>query len=376
MKRVKILQLQPDYNVKKYDIADLAEQIVKSFPADRFEVVSAYLCGKPAPGEPETCAERAHYFELSERDTKGLRLGALRKLHDFCRAEAFDVVICNRFKTISMMLILNKWLHVPLCIAVVHGLHDYDRSYRRLQVRLLADRAWRFVGVSPAVSAKLIAYKSGFRSNNTVAITNAIDIEQAVSLQYPRSEARRLLGLDGSARLIGALGRLVPVKGHVHLIQAFARVAGNHPNAQVAIIGEGRARPLLEEEIRRHGLEGRVHLLGAKPDALQYVRAFDIWAMPSLSEGLGLALMEGMSGELPIIASDIPAMSPLIRGAGGHAVAPGDVEGLSRALDDYLGKSHDELRALGSKAFAYLCECHDLATYRKSYLSLVEKTCE
>ena len=94
MSRIKVLQLQPDYNVKAHDFADLAEQIVKSLPADRFEVVSAFLIGKPESGEPVSVSERSVYFDFTGKDLKGLRLNALWKLYRFCRDESFDVVIC------------------------------------------------------------------------------------------------------------------------------------------------------------------------------------------------------------------------------------------------------------------------------------------
>ena len=76
-------------------------------------------------------------------------------------------------------------------------------------------------------------------------------------------------------------------------------------NAQVGIIGSGRAEADLRGDIERLGLTGRAHLLGFREDGLKYVRAFDIWTMPSLAEGLGLALLEGMSGHLPVIASNV-----------------------------------------------------------------------
>jgi glycosyltransferase involved in cell wall biosynthesis len=106
------------------------------------------------------------------------------------------------------------------------------------------------------------------------------------------------LGIDPSVRLIGALGRLVPVKGHIYLLQAFAALKDKYPDTQLAIIGAGREESRLAAEIDRLDLSGRAHLLGFKEIALQYIRAFDIWTMPSLAEGLGLALLEGMSGHL------------------------------------------------------------------------------
>lgn len=373
MKRgIKVLQLHPDYNIKAHDFADLGEQIFKALPDDRYETVNAFLRGRPAPGAPESRAHRSVYFELSDAQLKGLRIRAIWALYKFCRAEQFDVVICNRFKPVNMMLQLTRWLKVPLCIGIAHGFGEYDRFYRRRQVKRLIDKSWRFVGVSPAVKQYLLDCDCGFTESNTVAITNAIDIEQAKALQLTREDAREQLGLDPSVRLIGALGRLVPVKGHIYLIRAFASLKDRHADAQLAIIGAGREEKNLLAEVDRLGLTGRVHLLGFRADALQYVRAFDIWTMPSLAEGLGLALLEGMSGALPVIASNVPAMLPLIEGAGGIAVPPADTSALSGALDTYLSLSDAQLREKGDQAYQYLVEHHEIFSFRQKYLSLIE----
>ncbi|CDZ94644.1 glycosyl transferase [Pseudomonas saudiphocaensis] len=371
-RRIKVLQLHPDYNIKAHDFADLGEQIFKALPDDRYETVNAFLRGRPAPGAPESRAHRSVYFELSDAQLKGLRIRALWALYQFCRAEQFDVVICNRFKPVNMMLQLTRLLKVPLCIGIAHGFGEYDRFYRRRQAKRLIDKSWRFVGVSPAVKQYLLDCDCGFTESNTVAITNAIDIEQAKALQLTREEAREQLGLDPSVRLIGALGRLVPVKGHIYLIRAFASLKDRHVDAQLAIIGAGREEKNLLAEVDRLGLTGRVHLLGFRADALQYVRAFDIWTMPSLAEGLGLALLEGMSGALPVIASNVPAMLPLIEGAGGIAVPPADSSALSGALDTYLSLSDAQLREKGNQAYQYLVENHEIFSFRQKYLSLIE----
>lgn len=370
--RFKVLQLQPDYNVKSHDFADLAEQIVKALPAERYEVTAAFLRGRPGPNDPVSRAAHSVYFEFSDKSLKGMRLRAMWRLYQFCRKEQFDVVICNRFKPVNMMLTLNRWLKVPLCIGISHGFGEYDRLYRRRQTQRLIDRHWRFVGVSPAVKQYLLDCQCGFTDQNTWAITNAIDIEQAEALQHSRERSRESLGLAPDVRLIGALGRLVPVKGHTYLLQAFAQLQDKYPKTQLAIIGAGREEANLRAEIERLGLQGRAHLLGFRENALQYVRAFDIWTMPSLAEGLGLALLEGMSGQLPVIASNVPAMLPLIEGAGGLAVEPANVPALVAALDAYLGLSDEELAAKGQQAYAYLQKEHDIEVFREEYRQLID----
>jgi len=75
---------------------------------------------------------------------------------------------------------------------------------------------------------------------------------------------------------------------------------------------------------------------------------------------------------LPIIASNVPAMLPLVQGAGGLSHDPGNVEQLSAALDTYLAMSDEQLRVKGEQAFRYLQEHHTLAEFRQKYLDLIE----
>jgi len=373
MKRVKVLQLQPNYNVRQYNFADLAEQIVLSLPADRYQVTSAFLSGRPGPGQPVSSAERSVHFDFPPAKVKGLRLRALWRLYRYCKVEQFDVIIAHRFKPISMMLSLAAKMPATRFIGIVHGFGDFDRRYRQSQVKRLTDDKWRFVGVSPAVREHLLDYHCGFTPRNTLAITNAIDLDQIAVLQVSAQAARQQLNLPLDAVLIGTIGRLVPVKGHHYLINAFARIKARYPKAQLVIIGEGRERQALEQEIVSQGVQNRVHLLGNIPDAVRYVRAFDIWVMPSLSEGLGLALLEGMSGELPVIASDVPAMRPIVEGASGLLVTPGNAESLAEALDAYLGLSVAERLDKGREALSYLKTRHPIEDYRQSYRSLIEE---
>lgn len=371
-KPIKILQLHPSYNVKSNDVSDLGEQIIKALPGDRYEVTSAYFSGAPRPDQPRSIAKNVHYFELSENDMHGMRLRALWKLYSFCKANKFDVIICNRFKTVSLLLQLNKLLKVPVCIGISHVLNEYERPYRRKQVKLLADRHWKFVGVSEAVTSCLIGYESGFNLKNTCTIPNAIDISKAESSQLTKAEARSLLGLPQDKLIIGTIGQLFSRKGHRFLISALANLQHQFPDAHIGIIGRGIEENSLKNQIHQLGLQDRVHLLGFRDNALQYVRAFDIWSMPSLKEGLPLALLEGMSGHLPIIASDIPEMRDIILGAGGIAVPPKDIPSLTQALNTYLSLDRATLNAKGEKVYNYLVENHSIEAYRSAYNKLIE----
>lgn len=372
--RVKILQLMPDYHENSHNYSDLTEQIAVAFSPERYAVTSAFIRGKPEPGHPASRAERTVYFNLPSNILRGLRLRLAWHIFRFCREERFDVVICNRFKQVNLMMYLNRFLEISVCIGISHGFGEYDAFWRRRRARLLIDDAWHFVGVSPAVKRYLLDRHCGFTEENTTAINNAIDIDRAESELFSREEARSRLNLPLDTRVIGAAGRLVRVKGHKYLIRAFARIREKHHDVHLCIIGNGREEGALKNEIARLGVQDRVHLPGFVAGAKRYVRAFDLWAMPSFSEGFSLALLEGMIGRLPVIASDIPAMRPVIEGAGGIAVPPGDDDALARALDSYLSLPASDLVEKGEKAYAYLRENHGIAEYRAKYLALVEKS--
>jgi glycosyltransferase involved in cell wall biosynthesis len=368
-RKIKVLQLQNRYNV---NASDLAEQVIQGLPAERFEVTTAFLRGQPGPGEPQSRAARSIYFGFSQSDLKGLRLRALWHLFRLCREQRYDVVIAHRFKPMNMLMLLNLWLRIPCCIGVQHGIGDFDRGYRRWEARRLLAANWRVVGVSRAVRDYLVGCGAGFDAGNTGQINNAIDIDRAERLQHPREQARRLLGLAPEPFIFGAIGRLVPVKGHIHLIEAFAQVQPVYSQAQLAIIGEGRMRAELEAAIVGFGLEGKVHLLGAREDALQYVRAFDAFVMPSLSEGLPLALLEGMSGHLPVIGSDIDSLRSILEDCGGRIFPVGDAAALAKQLGAVLELDAEQRRAEGERAYSYLRGAHAIEDFRLQYLQLIE----
>lgn len=364
------MQIHPKYNIKPIDVSDLGEQIFKGLPKDEFHTVTAFLTGKPRLGDPESIADESIYFEFSNRQLKGWRIFALWKLYKYIKSEKFDIVVCNRFKPVNMMLILNRYLNVKMCIGIVHGFGDYDRSYRKKQLRKWVMPNWKFIGVSPAVKDYLMNLKSGLTENNTLAITNAIDIKKAEEIQLSKQKSREYLGLPQNKLIIGAVGRLVSVKGHKFLIEAFSIVSKTYPESELAIIGDGKELESLQKQINDLGISSKIHLLGFRQDALQYIKAFDIFVMPSLAEGLGLALLEAMSAKIPIIASSVPAMLPLITGAGAQSVQPGNVNDLVIALSNYLEITDAEREGLGNNAYNYLCGMHDLKSFQKKYLEI------
>ena len=121
-------------------------------------------------------------------------------------------------------------------------------------------------------------------------------------------EVRRSLGLD-NAMIVLTIGRQAAQKGQIYLIEAFADVAARHENVALLLAGiPGPSTSKLQARVRELELEARVRFLGHREDVGALLAAADVFAFPSLYEGLGAAVIEAMALGTPIVASDLPAL--------------------------------------------------------------------
>lgn len=137
--------------------------------------------------------------------------------------------------------------------------------------------------------------------------------------------------------LVGTIANLYKNKGLDYLIPAAARIKAIGKNWNFIIIGEGQERENLENLIKKHGLENNVILTGAIPDAYQYLKAFDLFVLPSVKEGQPWVILEAMAAEIPIVATNIAGIPEMIENEkSGLLVEPADSETLSLAIEKIL----------------------------------------
>ena len=142
---------------------------------------------------------------------------------------------------------------------------------------------------------------------------------------------------DGRPRVL-FVGRLAEQKGVRYLVEAMAHMRAQA--AEVCLVGDGPERGMLEEQVRRHGLEHRVSFLGFQPHETipALMATADLLVLPSIYEELGSVLVEGMHAGLPIVATDTGGISDAV-GDAGVLVPPRDPESLAEALDAVLADS-------------------------------------
>lgn len=144
----------------------------------------------------------------------------------------------------------------------------------------------------------------------TIIVRNAIDTDEFKYDENLRRKAREELGIDDDTILIGHVGRFSYEKNHKYLLRTFAEVNKMKPNSRLVLIGGGKNRSELRlkdeiiKTIEELNLQDKVIMLGVRDDMPYIMQAIDIFALPSLSEGFPLTLMEAQSLGLKCIVSD------------------------------------------------------------------------
>ena len=186
-----------------------------------------------------------------------------------------------------------------------------------------------FICASDAIREMLLG--DGVPPVSAVTVHEGIDIGRAASAEP--APLHQELWLPHQAPIVGNVAALVPHKGQKHLVEAAAIALREVPDARFVIAGEGELRPSLERQIKEHHLEKHVFLAGFRPDVLAVHKAFDIFVMSSVTEGLGTSLLDAMACGKPIVATRVGGIPEVVvDGETGFLVAPRDHEAMARAI--------------------------------------------
>lgn len=186
------------------------------------------------------------------------------------------------------------------------------------------------IAVSPETAESYSSYSA--RRQRIFTVPNAVDTEM-----YPapvdRPEKRSGIGIGPDETLAIMVATFKSQKGHRYLVSALDMVADDFPDLRVALVGDGELRAQIETMVRDLGLEHRFLFLGSRRDVPELLAASDLFILPSLWEGLSVALLEAMASEVPVIATDVSGTRSLIvDGETGLLVPPGDAVALAAAM--------------------------------------------
>jgi len=181
------------------------------------------------------------------------------------------------------------------------------------------------IAISASIRAQLQA--DGVAPARISTIYEGLDLEAGEPRRNPVAKA------PGEPLRLGTVAHLSPEKGLTYLIEAAALIPEVRSSMRFIIVGDGRCRKGLEDLVRARNLESCFQFEGFKEQTIPYFESFDIFVLPSLSEGLSSSILTAMSMALPVIATNVGGIPELIcDGENGLLVRPADSTGLAEAI--------------------------------------------
>jgi L-malate glycosyltransferase len=298
---------------------------------------------------------------------------AIRDLVHLLREQRISLVHSHLYHANLYGRIAAFLCGVP-AIATVHNVYAQRKAHRQLFNRLLSKGTARIIAVSEEIRDDLVRH-DGIDIAKIAVIHNGIDF-QRLETPLTREEARAQLNIQHGVLAIGCVGRLEEQKGHRFLLEATAmllRDAGLADRLRVLLVGDGRLRKDLESRALALGVAPFVSFLGTRRNVPEILRALDVYAMPSLWEGLSIAMLEAMAAGLPVVMSDVSGAAQAVGdNEYGIRVAPGDPAQLSGAIR-LLAEDPAYRRALGLSAKQRVKAKFDVETTMKQLTRVYEE---
>jgi glycosyltransferase involved in cell wall biosynthesis len=247
-------------------------------------------------------------------------------------------------------------------VSTLHGWVTNTRAlwlYRLLELWMLR-RIQRVCIVAESMRQPL--QEAGIPAERIVLVENGIDTMR-FSPDGP-ALSRDELGIPRDAFVFGGVMRLSSEKNPLGLLDAFTQIAAEVPRAWLVLAGDGPQRGELERRLREEpDLAARVRLLGARSDPERLYPLFDCFVVPSLSEGLPLALLEAMACERPIIASNVGQIAMVLENLNAQLVPPGNTDALVEAMRHAMSRHSltPQLRQRVEERYSVARMAHDYA---------------
>jgi glycosyltransferase involved in cell wall biosynthesis len=244
-----------------------------------------------------------------------------------------------------------------------HHITGYRRPLTRLAC-LAADRV-----LVNALCVRDLVLREGVEPDRVVVVRNGVDLD---ALERTARDA------DDPALPPGAWITCVanmhhPVKGQTDLLVALREVLREHPDARLALVGDGVRRPLLERLAGQLGVSSRVHFLGFRLDGAAILARTAVAVSASYAEGISNAILEAMALRLPVVATAVGGSPELVReGRTGFLVPPGAPGALARRLSDLLADAGLRHR-MGERGRRVVEREFDVAQMRLGYDALYDE---
>lgn len=293
------------------------------------------------------------------------------KILSILRKECPDILHTNSSKAGGLGALAGRILGIPHIIFTSHGL-AFEEPRPELARKIIRFFTWLTCALSHAVIALSVEAQNQLRempllSQKIHLIPNGLPEISFVSRREARKHLQKYTGtkLPRTVPWILTIAELTANKGIEYALHAASILKSQEQDFLYLIIGDGEHKEKLENLVKKYDLATTVKLLGFVSDASYYLKACDIFLLPSLKEGHPYVLLEAAQAKLPVVGSDIAGIRTFLKHENtGLLVLPQDAQGIATALSQLIN-STDKRERLGKNlrihtgehfSFAHMCE--------------------
>jgi len=286
--------------------------------------------------------------------------------------EVLDFVVLSLKNQYALKAVFISAQNVELLPTMPHWLLKPKRAVYKALYQLSAHLADGFIACSNEVKTAL-QEQVNIPADSIITINNAIDTT-LYDLPRHKDYLCNQLGLPLTANLIGTIGRLTTQKGQQYLISALPTILKTHPETHLLIMGIGELESELKAQAEQIGYNQQIYFLGLRDDVPQFLASLDIFVMPSLWEGLSLALLQAMASGCPIVVTDVSGSSQvIIANETGMIVPPANPKSLAQTITTML-TDKEKARQMGQLAKAQVTALYGAKHQAQQHAALYQKT--
>lgn len=288
----------------------------------------------------------------------------MKACYELIRRERVAVVQAHEFDANIHGSLVAAAAGIPI-VGTIHGKVYFHEKVRRRWAYRVASHYAQFVVVSEDLR-QFVERQTGISRDCLHVIPNGIG--ELNSVDHCRvADLRRELEITHTSQVVGVVGNLYPVKGHEYLINAIPKILLACPGTVFLFIGRGELEEKLRIQVDKLGVSRYVRFLGLRRDIPELLTLMDVFAMPSLSEGLSIALLEAMRAGKPVVTTSVGGnVEVVVGGQTGLLVPPADSHALGDALIKLLLDA-DMGKQFGLAGRQRVCEQFTLEGMQEKY---------
>jgi len=348
-------------------------ELTKNLDRSLFNVSVAFFSdGALRKSFNEVCQE---IFCISKK--KRFDPNAMLQISRIIRDRHIDVINAHHYMPFFYSFLGSKVLNRRRLIYTEHSVPEVEAilaSKHKHFCNLMLRKTDAVVGVSSEIAE---SFRKAFtiHSEKIKSVINGLDVDRFVT-SIDRNELKSKWGILPEHLLIGTVANFRKVKNHACLIRAFYRLSPIYPQIRLMLVGKGYPGDAenSEEDVRHlihmYNLHDRVLLTGYRDDIPSILHMFDVFCLPSFSEGLPVGILEAMAARVPVVGSNVRGIREVISPQRTGLLFPSDDEiGLSEVLERLI-ENQDLRNELSNNAFVFVSQTHGIKQWVSAYEDL------